>query len=354
MADTNEEWKQQEREIIDKFFTEKVPRASDPPTALCTEESCINFAKTTLQTDNIIPVDNQGSNSFTLISKSLETVIQFRLNAFRTDTLRLANEIYGDLVPEVRFHEGFPLPVYSSRVIPGRVHVLQPFPEAQFPLARERTTVAELGAFVAKAAFFVQPKPYPDASWTNTAADTLRRLTKNTSLENLAPDLHKHIVTVLQPSVHLLDSLPAVLTHHDFSQVNILVDDSGHLTGVIDFDEAGIEAFGMCIWGLYECFFGMMENGKWSFYDTVVDRGSREAHTIRQVLENTFWESLWANTPPGLKKTDAEQAVMVSLSVGVINRYFIQGMVDEIDLSKSVHRISLEYAKGILPQVWKI
>lgn len=39
---------------------------------------------------------------------------------------------------------------------------------------------------------------------------------------------------------------------------------------------------------------------------------------------------------------------------GVINRYFIQGMVDEIDLSKKVHRTSLEYAKGILPQVWRI
>lgn len=91
MADTNEEWKQQEREIIDKFFTEKVPKAlAHCPTALCTEESCIDFSKTTLQTDNVIPVDNQGSNSFTLTSKSLETVIQFRLNPFRTDTLRLA------------------------------------------------------------------------------------------------------------------------------------------------------------------------------------------------------------------------------------------------------------------------
>lgn len=136
-------------------------------------------------------------------------------------------------------------------------------------MKREMKTVAELGAFVAKAAFFVQPKPYHDASWTHTAADTLRRLTKNTSLEILAPDLHTHITEVLQPSLHLLERLPAVLTHHDFSQINILVDDSGHLTGVIDFDEAGIEAFGMCIWGLYECFFGMMEDGKWSFYDTI-------------------------------------------------------------------------------------
>lgn len=358
MADTthtSEGWKQQERKIIDKFFTEKVPKAlAHCPTALCSEQSCIDFAKTTLQTDDVIPVDNQGFSSFTLISKSLETVIQFRLEPLRTDTLRLANDIYGDLVPEVKLHEGFSLPAYSSRAIPGRVHFLQPFPTAQFPLARERTTVAELGAFVAKAAFFAQPKPYHDASRTHAAADTLRRLAKNISLETLAPDLHTHIATVLRPRVHLLETLPAVLTPYDFAQINILVDDSGHLTGVIDFDDAGIEAFGMCIWGLYECFFGEMDNGKWSFYDTVADDGSREAHTVRQVLESTFWGSLWANTPPGLKQADAEQAVMVSLSVGIINRYFVKDMIDEIDLSNHVHQMSLEYAKGILTQVWRI
>lgn len=226
---------------------------------------------------------------------------------------------------------------YSSRAIPRRVHVLQPFPGAQFPLAREKTTVAELGAFVAKAPFFAQLKPYRHDSWTHTAADTLYWLTKNTSLKTLAPDLHAHIATILQPSVHLLENLPAVLTYHDFAQVNILVDDSGNLTGVIDFDEAGIEAFGMCIWGLHECFFGMMEKGKWSFYDTVADGGSLEAHTIRQVLESTFWESLWANTLPWLRRADAEQAIMVSVSIGVINRYFIQGMVDEVDLSRPSH-----------------
>lgn len=40
-----------------------------------------------------------------------------------------------------------------------------------------------------------------------------------------------------------------------------------------------------------------------------------------------FWESLWANTPPSLKKGgEAEAAVKVSLSIGVLNRYFVRGM----------------------------
>jgi len=354
MVDTSEEWKRQERDIIDRFFGEKVLETlnlENEPAPVCTEDSCIQFAKAVLKTDDIAAVDNQGSNSFTLLSSSLAIIIQFRLKPLRTDTICLAHEIYGDRVPEVRFHDGFPLPVYSCKVISGRVHLLQPFPEGKFPLEREKVTVAELGWFVARAAFFEQPKPFADSSWTKSAEGTLHHLTKNTTLRCLAPDLFD-LISSLQPQLYLLESLPAVLTHHDFSQVNILVNDSGNVTGVIDFDEAGIEAFGMCIWGLYECFFGSMEDGKWSFYDMPSE--DSPGRTVREVLEHTFWESLWTNAPPSMKREEAEKAVKVSLSIGIINRYFIQGMMDEIDMSRRVHRLSLEYARGILPHVWNV
>jgi Phosphotransferase enzyme family len=353
MADVSEEWNRQEREIIDKFFREKIPAtftAENESASVCTEKSFIQFAKAALKTDDVAAVDNQGSNSFTLLSSSLKEIIQFRLKLLKTDIIHLANKIYGDLVPEVKFHDGFPLPVYSCKVIPGRVHLLQPFPEGNFPLEREKVTVAELGWFVARAAFFEQPKPVPDSSWTKSAEMTLHRLTKNSTLRCLAPDLFD-LLSTLQPELHLLESLPAVLTHHDFSQVNILVNDSGHVTGVIDFDEAGIEAFGMCIWGLYECFLGSMEDGKWSFYDMPAE--DSPGRSVREVLECTFWDSLWVNAPLSLKREKAEKAVKISLSIGIINRYFIQGMMDEIDMSRNAHRLSLEYVRGILPQVWK-
>ncbi|OQD77797.1 hypothetical protein PENDEC_c002G06157 [Penicillium decumbens] len=294
--------------------------------------------KAILKTGNVTAVNNQGSNSFTLQTPSM--IIQFRLKPLKTDILALANEIYGDLVPKVNFHDGFPLPVYSSKVIPGQVHMFQPFSK-EFPLEREKTTVTELSLFIARAAFFEQPKANAkNDSWTNTAPEMLHRLVQNNTLKVYAPELFE-VICRLQHQVHLLESLPRVLTHHDLSQVNILVSDAGKITGVIDFDEAGVEAFGMCIWGLYECFFGSMEAGKWSLYHEM------------PVLANAFWESLWANIPPSLKREEAEKAVKVSLSIGVLNRYFIEGMVDEIDLSKRVHRESLEYAKGILPRIWE-
>lgn len=338
MAD-REEWKRHERKFIDRFFQEKVPKVlGNEAASLCTEDICIQYAKAVLETDDVFAVNNQGSNSFTL--QTLGTIIQFRLKPQKTDVLALANEIYGDLVPKVNFHDGFLLPVYSSKVISGQVHLLQPFPE-EFPLEREKTTVTELGLFIARAAFFEQPTVLArNVSWTDAALETLNRLVQNDTLRIYAPELFG-LFRRLQDQVHLLESLPRVLTHHDFSQVNILVNDSGNVTGVVDFDEAGIEAFGMCIWGLYECFFGSMEAGKWSFYNEM------------PVLANAFWDSLWANTPPSLKRAESETAVKVSLSIGVLNRYFIDGMMDEIDMSKRVHRLSLEYARGILPRVWE-
>ncbi|KAJ5143917.1 uncharacterized protein N7515_002704 [Penicillium bovifimosum] len=338
MAD-REEWKRQERQFIDRFFQEKVPEAlGNEAASLCTEDTCIRYAQALFNTDDIAAVNNQGSNSFTLQTPS--TIIQFRLTPLKTDILALANEIYGDLVPKVNLHDGFLLPVYSSKVISGQIHLFQPFPE-EFPLEREKTTVTELGLFIAKAAFFEQPKACVKSdSWTSTAPELLYRLVQNNSLKIYAPELFD-VVRRLQHKVYLLESLPRVLTHHDFSQVNILVNDTGNITGVIDFDEAGIEAFGMCIWGLYECFFGSMEAGKWSFYHEM------------PVLANAFWGSLWANTPPSLKREEAQTAIKVSLGIGVLNRYFIHGMVDKIDLSKKVHRLSLEYARGILPRIWE-
>ncbi|KAJ5715263.1 uncharacterized protein N7483_012444 [Penicillium malachiteum] len=190
-----DQWKQQGREFIDRFFREKKPKAlGDVTASLCTEDACYQFAESLLGPDEIFPVNNQGSNSFTLQTSS--KIIQFRLKPLNTDTLALANEIYGNLVPKVNLHTWFLLPVYSSDVLLG--------------------------------------------------------------------------------------------------QVNILVNDSGNVTGVVDFDGAEFEAFGICLWGLYECSFGSMEDGKWAFYKEM------------PVLANAFWSCLWANLPPILQREEVK------------------------------------------------
>ncbi|KAI9696667.1 MAG: hypothetical protein M1820_008041 [Bogoriella megaspora] len=353
MGVTQEEWQQSERAIIDEFFRVKVPEALNVENGTevsCTEASCIEFGKQIVEADDLAPVENQGFSSFTLVCHSKSQVIQFRLRPFNTSTLELAHQIYGDTVPRTIFHGNFCLPVYTSKIISGKFHVLQPFPEAKFPLERQKRTITDLGRFVARATFFPQPKTsYKADSWTAKSKETLERLHHSLSFHACAPEI-AGIVACLRGKISLLGRLPAVLTHHDFSEVNILVDEAGNLTSVIDFDVAGVEDFGMCIWGIYECFLGSMEQGKWSFYNQKAD--GHRGRTIREVLEIAFWDSLWSSVSPELQRQDLEAAIGVALSIGVINRYFIRGMMDEIDLSDKVHRLSLEYAKGILPAIW--
>lgn len=337
--------------IIADFFNIKVPRSLAYRGASVedvTPQQCIALAARIMGPQEIRLMCNQGSNSYTLVCPTTAKIIQFRLRELNIPILDLARSIYGKLVPEVTFYPRFVLPTYISDFLPGNPHILQPFPAGQFPLARERATVTGLAAFVAKSTHFPQPlyACNPD-SWTLTARDRLLRLRNNESLQEIDLRFYKKADSLLG-KLHLLDKLPPVLTHHDFAQINILVADDGRVTGVIDFDAAGVEAFGMCIFGLFECFLGNMVDGVWSFYNQQAP--GYPGQTVREVLEQTFWSTLWATMSKELggRKEDIEEALQVAVDVGIVNRYFVEGMLDYVDLDKPVHRMSLEYARGIL------
>lgn len=70
--------------------------------------------------------------------------------------------------------------------------------------------------------------------------------------------------------------------------------------------------------------------------------------SVSEVLTKAFWDTLWKYTAPSIRREELEEAVGVALRVGIINRYFVRGMLDDIDLNKRVHVISLDYAKEIL------
>lgn len=69
-------------------------------------------------------------------------------------------------------------------------------------------------------------------------------------------------ITVVSAKLHLLQSLPLVLSHPDLVGLNIFVDRvTGNITGIIDFNDAQIEALGISVVTLYEWFIGNMEDG---------------------------------------------------------------------------------------------
>lgn len=86
----------------------------------------------------------------------------------------------------------------------------------------------------------------------------------------MAPEIHT-LIASLSTRLYLLDTLPGVLTYLHLARHNIFVDKhAGTLTGVIDFEEARIEALGINIFALYENYVGGMENRHWSPYNMLV------------------------------------------------------------------------------------
>jgi hypothetical protein len=340
-------WVEQEKEWIAEFFAIKVPKALAKPgkrvSESLTSDDCHEYARRLLGAADVEPVQNQGATSYTLVSLCQKKIIQFRLDAFNEDVLALAQAIYGNLVPTITSFGDFALPVYVSPLIPGKVHIFQHFPTDAFPLKRQLRTVTGLGQFVAKSAFWPQPaSTYSSTSWTKTARHVLGKLAKNTSLGDIEPRFLAKVSTLLE-KVNLLDKLPPVLTHHDFVEINVMVDVEGHVKGVIDFDEAQTEAFGFCIFGIYESFLGHMKDSKWTFFNEQAGDGS--GRSVKNVLESAFWDTLWESLPSAMTN---QEAIAVTMDIGSINRYFVPDLLETIDLANNSHRRSLEFARGML------
>ena len=76
---------------------------------------------------------------------------------------------------------------------------------------------------------------------------TLRQTYHNDNLLMLRSSLPGHFNPMVKRCLDQIDSvflIPMVLLHRDFGMSNILVDESCHLTGVIDWAEAEICPFG--------------------------------------------------------------------------------------------------------------
>lgn len=340
-------WLAQEREFVERFFEKLVPEkfGLTEATITCKAKDCDEYAKRHLQAEDIQCVENQGATSYTLICPSQAKVIQFRLKKFNEEVLALAHQIYGDLVPAVTFLGDFPLPVYVSAVIPGKIHICQVFSPSAFPLERQLTTVKEIAQFIAKAAYWPRPtSSYSATSWTKTAQNSIEKLIQNDDLKRIEPRFIEKARSLL-PRIPLLDRLPPVLSHADFAEINFMVNSKGNLTGVIDFEDAQTEAFGMCIFGVYESFFGEMRDQKWKFFDQPA--GDGPGNSVRTVLETMFWDTLWEALPPDMSRQILEEAVMVALDIGIVNRYFDYGLLERVDLENESERNSLEFARGI-------
>ncbi|KAK4690122.1 hypothetical protein P7C71_g6602, partial [Lecanoromycetidae sp. Uapishka_2] len=303
-----DEWNEHEQDLVNMFFTENVPQwfqnnphpNGEAPTM--TASDCDRTAQL-LMSAPVVRSEKQGHSSYTLVCPERNKVIQYRVEELNLELIEKARHIWGDLVPKTQFVKESPLPLYFFDIISGQIHSSLEITRAAFPLEREKRTVIDVAKFIAKAIHF------PNAIsciGKDSMEENLYRLMQNASLKRINPEIHAEI-TRLHSKLHLLETVPAVLTHPAPVPRNIFVDSIGALTGVIGFEDASIQIFGSNIFALYESFFGRLENGVWSLYD--MPAGDKyPGKSVYDVLAAAFWEALVAGVAPVLTMEEHHEA----------------------------------------------
>ncbi|KAF2151478.1 hypothetical protein K461DRAFT_295526 [Myriangium duriaei CBS 260.36] len=333
-------------ESVADFFNVEVPAKLGPQRASAvTPQTCTQLAKQVLKTEDLQLVDFQGAASFTLISHDAGKIFQVRRSILDDGLLALAAKVYQSLTPSMlRLTEcnDFPLPVYIADIVAGThmIHLLPTPPDLPTPEDRFYQTAIDLARFHAKALQFPQETCQTNG-WTSNAQVLLDGLLKDPVLARLAPELLP-VITESRTHLHLLDTLPPVLTHADLGVVNLFADEqTGALTGVIDWDHATIERFGMTIWSLYENFLSCRSKEGIVFYE----------QPLRSKLENAFWGELRSSTAEVLDSTTSGPAVRAAAVAGAITRYLdLETLEDETE----DHEFYLQRAKGFLPAMPKV
>jgi len=251
-----------------------------------TRAACDIEAKDLAGGQVVVPVTVQGNCSYSVYAgPGLEFVVQFRLKSLmlESETMTLAREIYGSLVPSVSFHGQLgddhgkePLFIYVMNRIQGISYldfalangspensdenfawrktfmsdVARYGPPSVFPYPPNLTTKMPLHFLKSKVligySFFALSWKAPQEVDSDYRENLRRTYVEDLQqlLHCLPPRFHQVIQKCLS-SMEAILSLPMVLLHRDFSSCNIMVDGTScHLTGVIDWAEAEICPFG--------------------------------------------------------------------------------------------------------------
>jgi hypothetical protein len=119
--------------------------------------------------------------------------------------------------------------------------------------------------------------------------------------------------------VDKLADLPFVLVHDDLGSLNILTDNNGNVTGILDWSGSQYLPLGWNFYGIEE-FWGYMRTDGW------VNRKEKEE------LEKVFWDAFWEKAPFSLceRRESVEFAITIAKGIGLLWRNVGPGGVDSM------------------------
>ncbi|KAK1765063.1 hypothetical protein QBC33DRAFT_545625 [Phialemonium atrogriseum] len=202
------------------------------------------------------------------------------------DLLTLARATHGIIVPNCVCHgtigQPMPLPVYVMDKLPGVPYIqVQPSPVPGRPMSpaaasRVINTVTDFARFFASS--WLNPQAMEASATKALLTEYQRRITL---LSKTLPSRFAKKLSSVSADLPLFFTAPypLVVSHADLCETNILADPlTGHITGIIDWEDARILPFEFSLWG-FENVLGHMDSGGWHYYDN------------RESLVGLFWQT---------------------------------------------------------------
>lgn len=281
---------------IDNFF---IRCGLDPRARL----DCHVFADKLFPGKLITPTHTQGYCSYTISID--DYIVQFRPPKYKLDlnVAFAAKIVFGKYAPSTNFNgtvSPHGLLVYIMKKMPG-ISYKELILQAPNLAAKIRRTLCEdFAIFLAKA-------------WHQRAEISLPLGRIGSSIKQRLERLHSELPPRFRPIVehvtsqyHLIEALPMVLAHGDIVPSNILLDPTdGHLFGLVDWAEAEMLPFGICLYGLEEILGHMTADNQFIYYP--------DAEHARAA----FWERFRTEIPQlGDKKTF--EVVLLARDLGIL------------------------------------
>lgn len=253
-----------------------------------------------------------------------EYAVQFRPEELDLDTFRTARKALGEVVPEAGVLEDDELKehgihAYWMTRIPGRIWLRGVAGKGD---AGRVSICKSLGQVFSEG--FLDPASSPGLSSEEAVDKTIRpHLEAILASELTKLDPFKNAIQILLDKLDDIKSLPLWIAHFDINEVNVLVDDNCHVTGIIDWELSRPLPFGVGF-GRIHTIAGEFNEGKFYMPACFVE------------AEKAFWHAVLGG-------------------MGAERRELLEGMADVVQLAVLVgtvcSTVSLEGGKLCIHEV---
>jgi hypothetical protein len=226
-----------------------------------------------------------------------QIVVQLKDNEIDTTKTVLANTLLGDVVPISSAAISNATFAYVSPFIPGTVWVLR-----ELSVAENVRVAFQVGTLIAQCTLGIDGSGMVDGY----IIPRIRRILSKTKMPKKVRDRIQELLELVDG----LKFLPLSLCHIDINIMNIILDESTNIVGLVDWEQAQLLPVGMNAWCI-------------RYLSVPIRGGVDQIEEKSQPMAEAFWKGLTTSLPPHLY--DFKDKIIDSMLIGLVLFLFAEG-----------------------------